>query len=670
MWHEARKAEKALYHQINTTAKRKEQTRRYHELNARDPAELLVIYGTKKKIHDDHVVAEGASEANTMTKWQGDDSVMIDRFDARNLLEIIPKRSTATTVKPETLEQFIEDMQVDYERYKELVAVEFTGDSEERVLKNIAEKEHKTNVAKLQKLQNRKTNQKVTNKKATIGFLYDDNNEDEEGETSSKKEKTFQKPESEDESSGEDDDELFSAKLNSLVFSSNDWERLNKLAEKFLIPRDAFLKLYEVDRGFELDNAKINEIERERLSLSGKSSKRDRARLRQTKAVILKDPLNEDAVASLKRFAERRMDAAEAISDDSMSDVGEDVEEKTIIISSYGDEDESTSRKKSKAEISLNTIKHEKDEDYKKLAMLKTRRSMSPFGDEFSTSKASPIRIKKFEASPSPDFSSNPIKKRSPSPKIFPKQSPVKQVKRRSLSRSASPKQKSSGSGWLRSRLQNLKKPEADYKIKKESTRQRSPSSDSTISQGEDNIPLEIRSSMSDSEKEKIEIENRKRRIRRTKKEVKQRKFDHKSESEDSDAEMKAEAARKLRAQLQKTLNKTTQELKAEQMEKKLQQEEDKEKRYDEEYFKNRYVARHSPHRSRSPSPGRHAERKRRDSYDRRDREKSSKRSRRSRSHSRSRSPRRSRESRHHRQSSPPRRRRSSRSRSRSRGHH
>ena len=86
MWHEARKMEKALYQQINTTAKRKEQTRRFHELNvsfvieiltpnslrmypclqARDPAELLIVYGTKKKIHNDPVVAQGASEANTM----------------------------------------------------------------------------------------------------------------------------------------------------------------------------------------------------------------------------------------------------------------------------------------------------------------------------------------------------------------------------------------------------------------------------------------------------------------------------------------------------------------------------------------------------------------------------------------------------------------------------
>jgi hypothetical protein len=270
MWHEARKAEKALYHQINTTAKRKEQTRRYHELNARDPAELLVVYGTKKKIHDDHVIAEGASEANTMTKWQGDDSVMIDRFDARNLLEIIPKRTAAKAV-PETLEQFIEDMQTEYERYKELVAVEFTGDSEERVLKSIAEKEHKATAAKLQKLQNRKKNQKVTNKKATIGFSYDEDDDGEDGEVgeaSTKKEKTFQKPESESESSGDEDDELFSTKVSSLVFSSNDWERLNKLAEKFSIPRDAFSKLYDVDRGFELDNAKINELERERLTIS------------------------------------------------------------------------------------------------------------------------------------------------------------------------------------------------------------------------------------------------------------------------------------------------------------------------------------------------------------------------------------------------------------------
>ena len=54
------------------------------------------------------------------------------------------------------MDKFIEDMQLEYERYKELVAVEFTGDSEERVLKNIAEKEQRIHRAKLQKLESRK----------------------------------------------------------------------------------------------------------------------------------------------------------------------------------------------------------------------------------------------------------------------------------------------------------------------------------------------------------------------------------------------------------------------------------------------------------------------------------------------------------------------------------
>jgi hypothetical protein len=214
----------------------------------------------------------------------------------------------------------------------------------------------------------------------------------------------------------------------------------------------------------------------------------------------------------LKRFAERRMDAAEAISDDSISDGGEEIEEKTIIISTHAAEDDSTSRKKSKAEISLNVKDHEKDEDYKKLAMLKTRRSMSPFGDDFSTTKKmSPIRMKKFEASPSPDFSSKAATmKRSPSPNDFRtrSKSPPKSIKkesnykRRSRSRSASPKQKPSGSGWLRSRLQNIKKPELEDRRKADTrSRQHSPSSISTISENEDDKPLEIRSSMSDSEK-------------------------------------------------------------------------------------------------------------------------------------------------------------------------
>ena len=144
-------------------------------------------------------------------------------------------------------------MQLEYERYKELVTVEFTGDSEERVLKSIVEKEHKVNLARLQKLENRKKKlvfvnlkrtsdfprfakskylifRKVTNKKATVGFSYDDGDAEveEEGGDASTSKKNFQKPESESDSSDDGgDDELFCRFLYILLLMSIHFYILN-----------------------------------------------------------------------------------------------------------------------------------------------------------------------------------------------------------------------------------------------------------------------------------------------------------------------------------------------------------------------------------------------------------------------------------------------------------
>ena len=138
---------------------------------------------------------------------------MIDRFDVRNFLESIPKKSTAS-LDPKTPEEFIEHMQTEYERYKELVAVDFTGDEEEQVLKNIAEKDHKKVMARLEKQRSKGKHNfnKPTNKKAAIGFVYEDTKPEESEEKAEEEEppkkQSFAKPDSGSESS-DDEEELF-----------------------------------------------------------------------------------------------------------------------------------------------------------------------------------------------------------------------------------------------------------------------------------------------------------------------------------------------------------------------------------------------------------------------------------------------------------------------------
>lgn len=95
-----------------------------------------------------------------------------------------------------------------------------------------------------------------------------------------------------------------------------------------------------------------------------------------------------------------------------------------------------------------------------------------------------------------------------------------------------------------------------------------------------DTSPLEIRSSMSESEKERIEVENRRRRIRRTAKLHRLQHGGRQSRSPNEDEnEKKAVLAHKLRVQMQKALRKTAEELKEEERMKQEEQLRERRKR-------------------------------------------------------------------------------------------
>ena len=94
--------------------------------------------------------------------------------------------------------------------------MDFTGDEEEQVLKNIADKDHKKVMARLDKQRNKgkqNSSNRPSNKKAAIGFVYDDAKPEESEEKSEEEEEppkkpSFAKPDSGSESS-DDDEELF-----------------------------------------------------------------------------------------------------------------------------------------------------------------------------------------------------------------------------------------------------------------------------------------------------------------------------------------------------------------------------------------------------------------------------------------------------------------------------
>lgn len=133
MWHEARKREKATQRLFNDHKKRAEQRR---EENRIDPNSFLQVSGVKAKLCLDPNVYKQA--ATSMVPWQGDSKLMIDRFDVRATMELIPKDDTARSkVKTERASRhagvldFDESKTMktllDYERYRLLIQSDLQG---------------------------------------------------------------------------------------------------------------------------------------------------------------------------------------------------------------------------------------------------------------------------------------------------------------------------------------------------------------------------------------------------------------------------------------------------------------------------------------------------------------------------------------------------------------
>ncbi|KAJ1368698.1 hypothetical protein KIN20_029952 [Parelaphostrongylus tenuis] len=99
----------------------------------------MQLHGRKCIIHTDRSIAKAAEDKNILHRWQGDPSVLIDRFDVRAHLDMIPP------VKKKTLEPDSEDEKLelicDFERYRVLIINEFRDVSEKDYLRKIAEKE-------------------------------------------------------------------------------------------------------------------------------------------------------------------------------------------------------------------------------------------------------------------------------------------------------------------------------------------------------------------------------------------------------------------------------------------------------------------------------------------------------------------------------------------------
>jgi arginine/serine-rich splicing factor 16 len=130
MWHEARKQEKKIRGLLVDYQRRAQRRKDYYEKIRADPTQFLQLHGRQCKIHIDPGIAIAANSPATMMPWQGNEEIMIDRFDARAHLDFIrePKKDD------EDEQMSYEERHLNYERYRILVQNEFLTISESKFL--------------------------------------------------------------------------------------------------------------------------------------------------------------------------------------------------------------------------------------------------------------------------------------------------------------------------------------------------------------------------------------------------------------------------------------------------------------------------------------------------------------------------------------------------------
>jgi len=147
--------------------KRAERRRAFYERMKQDPTQFLRLYGQKCKIHIDPQLAAAGDGKSVMMPWQGDSNNMIDRFDVRAHLDMIPPQPPSSSIGP-LMETDPEEHRLNYERYRTLVMIDSSGATEESYIRQL-EIEEMYGV----KRDDDKKEKEKSLAKATIGFTYD-----------------------------------------------------------------------------------------------------------------------------------------------------------------------------------------------------------------------------------------------------------------------------------------------------------------------------------------------------------------------------------------------------------------------------------------------------------------------------------------------------------------
>ncbi|KAK5986785.1 Splicing factor [Trichostrongylus colubriformis] len=293
----------------------------------KDPDQFMQLHGRKCIIHTDKSIAKAAEDNNILRKWQGDPSVMIDRFDVRSHLDFIPP------VKKKSLEPDSEDekleMICDFERYRVLIINEFRNVSEKDYLRKIAEKEF-WKIPKDDQLKSEHDKKKKSaESKASIGFTYENS--------------VVVKKENDDTEASDDDTDIdqpedIDVELDLRGADAESQRRVNCIGEAYGVRRGGFAGLLNADAVARAETAELRRIDREKAALAGRDSKHERLLLKKQRALIVGKGCPDEATVSLLSFVESAAAKKKAILETSSSSDSEE-DARPQFITTFGNDD-------------------------------------------------------------------------------------------------------------------------------------------------------------------------------------------------------------------------------------------------------------------------------------------------------------------------------------------
>ncbi|XP_052437878.1 CLK4-associating serine/arginine rich protein isoform X3 [Carassius gibelio] len=273
MWQEARKHERKLRGMMVDYKRRGERRREFYEKIKKDPAQFLQVHGRAYKIHLDSAVALAAESPLNMMPWQGDTSNMIDRFDVRAHLDYIPTY-TPPLLNTTTPEQESEERKCNYERYRGLVQNDFANISEEQCLYQIYVEELYGGLQK----PNEDEKKKLAEKKAQIGYTYEDSTVTEADEQMEKGN------EDDSENSESEEDEVIpdiDVEVDVDELNPEQVTEINKMAITYGMADGDFVWMLKKDKE-EVEAIKhAKALEAEKAMYSGRRSRRQRREFRE-----------------------------------------------------------------------------------------------------------------------------------------------------------------------------------------------------------------------------------------------------------------------------------------------------------------------------------------------------------------------------------------------------